>query len=99
MGNDDNPWQSLKRSERLAGYSFIALVSLVLAGAVFPTLDRQLVAIAGVLAALGIFAGYISIASFRCPRCGKQFFRQLWYTNVSAKQCVHCGKNKNEELA
>ena len=26
----------------------------------------------------------------RCPRCNKRFCYKWWYTNVFARQCVHC---------
>jgi predicted RNA-binding Zn-ribbon protein involved in translation (DUF1610 family) len=30
--------------------------------------------------------------SFRCPRCGKQFDRQLRFRSYAfARKCVHCG--------
>ncbi|MEP6671004.1 MAG: hypothetical protein ABJF10_17725 [Chthoniobacter sp.] len=28
--------------------------------------------------------------AWRCPRCGKPFFRGSWYTNSWARRCVHC---------
>lgn len=33
-------------------------------------------------------------ANFRCPRCGKHFFKTFWYYNSFARRCVHCGLRK-----
>jgi hypothetical protein len=27
---------------------------------------------------------------WKCPRCGKPFFRKWWYHNSFARKCVHC---------
>jgi predicted RNA-binding Zn-ribbon protein involved in translation (DUF1610 family) len=48
-----------------------------------------------------IFAGMTAIgitsarmAYFRCPRCGKLFFRKGWMRNSFAQSCMHCGLPK-----
>ena len=28
---------------------------------------------------------------FRCPRCGKSFFKGFWYYNPFTRHCINCG--------
>ncbi len=37
-----------------------------------------------------VVAGF-TVGAFRCPRCGRPFFRKSWYHNSFARRCVHCG--------
>ena len=41
-------------------------------------------------------AASIRLSQFPCPRCGEPFFH-TWYTNMHAKQCMHCDWPKWEE--
>ncbi|MGZ5818859.1 MAG: hypothetical protein ACXWJD_08940 [Burkholderiaceae bacterium] len=96
MSSTFDPWQKLKNYERAMAFSVICLVLSIVTLMIFPGLHSKAGNVVIVLSGLGAVAAHLSIAGFRCPRCNKQFFRELWYTKVTATQCVHCGKVKNE---
>jgi hypothetical protein len=43
------------------------------------------------LTAVLIFA---RLQEFRCPRCGRTFFKESWRVGLFSSRCVHCGLRK-----
>lgn len=42
---------------------------------------------------------YLRLAMFRCPRCGRLFFRQgMWLWFICARSCMNCGLPKYQEV-
>lgn len=43
----------------------------------------------------GLFVFFFDrVLNWRCPRCQKSFFAKKWYSDVSVRNCVHCGLPK-----
>jgi hypothetical protein len=50
--------------------------------------------VAGAVAALLFFFTSVRFTFWRCPRCGKLFFKAYWWNNPFAQKCLHCGLPK-----
>jgi DNA-directed RNA polymerase subunit RPC12/RpoP len=89
-------WSSLQRMEKLFRWSLIA-TALSLGVVVLDKKGRlpfgTTCLLVSAFLSMAFFWGSLG---FRCPRCGKQFFRDRWYSNAAANQCVHCGLHKGQ---
>jgi hypothetical protein len=89
----DSPWRQLQRPEWTVLLLWIGYLPEVFA-ITYPlrhifASDVSFMAVAfGWMAAFAVAA--VLAGAFRCPRCGKPFFRKWWYTNGFARRCVHC---------
>ena len=86
-------WQTYRRRRNAfigAVASYAVLLALV---ALFPR-DNLLAAYWWIVA-MPLF-GWFIVAGFRltywrCPRCNKPFFTRLFWGNLFAHRCLHCG--------
>ena len=99
--NYDDQWQSLRRRSRLWWCLFLGLIpTIILVGFAMDLVSPGLAARSDP----SIFFGAWMVAfltatiywgEFRCPRCGKRFFRtRLGGVNGFARHCPHCGLRK-----
>lgn len=90
---NSDPWRKLRLSECWLAISMAVLLIGLIAALLIPSVPRIAFALP-FGGAIGCFISYLSGSAFRCPRCGKQFFRYLWLTNIASGQCLHCGLQK-----
>jgi hypothetical protein len=86
-------WDDYRRRKRLCWVLFLTYVpgrfAIGLAlGRLFSS-ELPLGIVAGMWMLALLIAGNSAIA-WRCPRCGKPFFRRWWRYNSLARECLHC---------
>lgn len=89
-----SPWQRFQQREWVTFLLWIGYIPGVLAigyplSLIFHSDVPVMVVAASWMLAFAV-AGSL-VGAFRCPRCGKPFFRTWWYHNGFARRCVHCG--------
>jgi hypothetical protein len=99
--NYDPQWRNLRKRNRLWWSVFLGLIpAIILIGFALDLISPELAkrtsdtiffyAWMAAFAAASIYAG-----GFRCPRCGKRYFRtRLGGVNAFARKCPHCGLPK-----
>ena len=92
-----SPWRACQQRERFLLGLFLGYLPGV-AAIGFPLTwlfnsDTPAMIVAGVWL-LALATSSIALNAFKCPRCGKPFFRTWWYVNHDAQKCVHCGLPK-----
>jgi len=93
-------WQAYRRRRKTFVAAVLAYAALLALVAIAPN-TSLLADYWWVLAAL-LFAWFM-VAGFRltywhCPRCGKPFFTRLFWGNLFARRCLHCGLPKWSDL-
>jgi len=88
-----SPWRSLQQREWLVFLLWLGYIPgvLILGYPLSRVFDSETPFIIVGLTWMGAFAiAGIALSSFRCPRCGKPYFRKWWFNNPLARKCVHC---------
>jgi hypothetical protein len=101
MDSSAQHWRAVRFRNRLRAVIVVALLPVVAFGAFvaqrssdFPALPYLLVAMW--LVALG--GALYRIRTFRCPRCGKTFSVQGWWSpKTRDRKCVHCALELHTE--
>lgn len=75
---------------RIRMWTTLAWVGLAVA-ARFPPLSQFHVEIWFII---GIVANVFWFLTFKCPQCGKPFFRKGGWQNLLARRCLNCGLQK-----
>ena len=90
---DQTQWRDLRRRQRIVWLVFLSYIPgiVILSIPLEALFDSETpVFVVAVLwfVALAVASGYME--NWKCPRCGKPFFRTWWYHNTFAQRCIHC---------
>jgi len=90
-------WNEYRKRRRLFWLVFATYVpGVAIIGVPLARLFRTGILV-GVTAGLWMLAFVVTanyLGFWKCPRCGKPFFRKWWYHNSFARKCVHCELRK-----
>src|ERR1051325_3073087 len=86
-------WEDYRRRRNLFWIVFLTYIpGILIIGIPLACLFHSNV-VGPIVAGLWMLA-FIVVSNYwgfwKCPRCGKPFFRKWWYHNSFARRCVHC---------
>ena len=91
-------WDELKKRDRRRWSQFFGLAALLVAAHALGFPEFAALLLAGPLLVWIVIANWRT-GDFRCPRCGKNFFRKRFFglfgrEDRSRGDCIHCGLGK-----